>query len=420
MDKKELLKRWALAYTESSLFYVPWRGKDIEGFLSIHVETTSATHSVIIGGIFTLEGKLITKVSFADSYWFQTYLKIGTYVYKEAVSPEGYNLSDNIVFEIKSDRGVHFELTHEILISHYRGNYEKLNMTLNVPNCTIYDLYGGHILHRVSNDDATLIRKIFATPNPESYVKYVSPAYVGSEYNSTLLGNYLYRNQYVNQDNERVTNFKFGYFIKEPENYIGGNYWSQTAVKITWVYGEYLFTSTNYSPVNVKNEQSIYEKWYMTVSKEKLFELYDFIKNNNMAPDYSGSSENAAYYRYSICIDKDGNYYKSWNECPSDEKFWQNVYIFRKGSYVYGLPKEVTLQESKNISTDILNEYNLAIENNIYDMKKYFYGIDHNTDDLHLTTIGSYAKAGAGVYPKSVINQELLDIINNSESGGET
>ena len=25
MDKKELLKRWALAYTEPSLFYVPWR-----------------------------------------------------------------------------------------------------------------------------------------------------------------------------------------------------------------------------------------------------------------------------------------------------------------------------------------------------------------------------------------------------------
>ena len=35
MDKKELLKRWALAYTEPSLFYVPWKGKDIEGFLSI-------------------------------------------------------------------------------------------------------------------------------------------------------------------------------------------------------------------------------------------------------------------------------------------------------------------------------------------------------------------------------------------------
>ena len=25
MDKKELLKRWALAYTEPTLFYVPWR-----------------------------------------------------------------------------------------------------------------------------------------------------------------------------------------------------------------------------------------------------------------------------------------------------------------------------------------------------------------------------------------------------------
>lgn len=25
MDKKELLKRWVLAYTEPSLFYIPWK-----------------------------------------------------------------------------------------------------------------------------------------------------------------------------------------------------------------------------------------------------------------------------------------------------------------------------------------------------------------------------------------------------------
>ena len=60
MDKKELLKRWALAYTEPSLFYVPWNENNDEYFT-----VTIIPH---VDYFDTLTESLITNTTLQDIY----------------------------------------------------------------------------------------------------------------------------------------------------------------------------------------------------------------------------------------------------------------------------------------------------------------------------------------------------------------
>ena len=46
MDKKELLKRWALAYTEPSLFYVPWKRHKSNYYEYITVQFETHEHTI--------------------------------------------------------------------------------------------------------------------------------------------------------------------------------------------------------------------------------------------------------------------------------------------------------------------------------------------------------------------------------------
>lgn len=119
MDVKETLTRWARAYTEPSLFYVPVKKDEshyatvsiyfTEYFISNNIEmeeTIVNTYrtSSIVGAIFSVDGTFIERVTIQPncySYTMNTKLKIeDTYIFKEAISPKGCLLAENTVFRI--------------------------------------------------------------------------------------------------------------------------------------------------------------------------------------------------------------------------------------------------------------------------------------------------------------------------------
>ena len=96
-----------MAYTEPSLFYVPWKKtKEIEVWISNSFYADNSYHKIDhsnIGGIFTPDGKLISKVTFNTTSHhglFIISLKQGTYIYKEAISPNACELSNDVIFTI--------------------------------------------------------------------------------------------------------------------------------------------------------------------------------------------------------------------------------------------------------------------------------------------------------------------------------
>lgn len=142
MDIKETLTRWARAYMEPSLFYVPAKKNkppivevDIiirftESFFyendtveaEVYIMNGYRTSS-IVGAIFTTDGKFVEYVSVDTETYapeYKTKLKKGTYIFKEAVSPKGCLLADDTIFTVD-----HWE----VKIKHKRNGF-KVGATL--------------------------------------------------------------------------------------------------------------------------------------------------------------------------------------------------------------------------------------------------------------------------------------------------
>lgn len=96
MDKRELLKRWALAYTEPSLFYVPWNERNDDEYFTI----TIIPH---VDYFDTLTETLVTDTTLRDiAIKGMTYQEQGMYGGLQEVIIESNNyiakdLNDNIV-----------------------------------------------------------------------------------------------------------------------------------------------------------------------------------------------------------------------------------------------------------------------------------------------------------------------------------
>ena len=127
MDKKELLKRWALAYTEPSLFYVPWRKSNTmcsvlfqhhapmknlsnryyyytgENTDNIIYSTTMFVIYDSQGNFYTKDGKKV-KSDIPIINQNSIYLPKGNYYYKEMRSLIGCKLNyDVIPFSVKEE-----------------------------------------------------------------------------------------------------------------------------------------------------------------------------------------------------------------------------------------------------------------------------------------------------------------------------
>ena len=398
MDKKELLKRWALAYTEPSLFYIPWKN-DKEGRISIN--SGSSYYTTIIGGIFTLDGKLIAKVDFKTSYLFQMNLKKGTYIYKEAVSPEDCELSNDVVVEIESNKTTYVVLTHKSTSSYFKRSYEKINPELYYPITPSepynqYELehynYFDWVLRQYSVEDDSLIRTIYYIKNRNN----ISPSTRYSYSNAISHHNYFFKA--VNYGNI-INQFEFEYDF-EDEIQSTSPIWNDRELGITTV--KQAWTGNHISCAlqgNVTDERA---SWIENLSAEEIFNIYKFIIDNQILP----SSTNAKlYYRvYTIWI-YNNQYYANGAECGYNGFSINLLIYYRQTDVIATYPEEMLLNDNSDYSEDYI------IKNNTTDTSKYFHNGSLN--------IGLYNQR-LSLHTGAFVNQELLDIINNSESGGES
>lgn len=391
MDKKELLKRWALAYIEPSLFYVPWRNNK-EGHITI-----KSDQFPIIGGIFTFEGKLITKVEIKTSIdgWFQMNIKKGTYIYKEAVSPVGCELSDDVIFTVNSGENTYINLKHNSTRSYYTRQYKMIAAYSRDPIST-YRHYGYYnwVLQQI-NESGQLIRTI--NDMSES----------ANEVPSTI---YPYSNNISNHDyylrllNQSFPNTQIKRWRIEFEWYVDNNIisskpnWNDrdlgfTTVRQSWT-GKHMSFLFECDDDEVKKKE-----WISTATFSKIYALYEFIVDNKVPPSIINSK--LRYEKYDIWA-YENQYYSSGAECGYNG-IPLVVYLFTGQTDVtYTYPEEMLLSENVKFSEKYF------IRNNMSDISKYF----------HKATLGVSADGTRlTVTPDSCINQTLLEII---ETGGET
>ena len=255
-----------------------------------------------------------------------------------------------------------------------------------------------------------------AKPIITKYIKENDDFYKYSDTNFMLRETKIteYNYPYQQYGPWRYSELRFGYYVREPTSSIVWWINSQTSSGDgveNRLEGQYLTFSID-TYVRVSDNPTAKEQWILTVTKERLLEIYDFIINNNVEGWY-WSGNGFYFYRYTIYIDESGNYYK---EHSSNTPFGISADVYGKRTISLNLPRSVTLQESEKISENVLEESNLILANYMSNTEKYFHGMTKS--DL-LDKAGRYSQY-ARILTKPQVNQEVLDIINNSESGGET
>lgn len=411
MDRKELLKRWMLGYIEPSLFYVPWKKNNKEGYIRIDCGhfLNGYESNAIIGGIFDLNGKLISKVTFPNGRSFGKYLKKGIYVYKEAVSPKAHELSDEIVFTINSEKVTVIELNHKSRQSIFKRTYEKIDPTLYYPITpsepySTYEFehynYFDWVLRQYSVADDRLLRTIYNVEHSNNITP--SKRYPYSNSNFIAHHNYFFKAIDELYDGQKRNRIEFEYDF-EDEIQTNSQTWNDrdlgySAVKQSWR-GKHISCSVESSANN--SDKAL---WINNSTAEEILNIYKFIVDNQIPP--SSTSTKLYNHRYDIWVYND-QYYGSGAECEYKGFTVPLLVYYRQTDLTQKYPEEMLLSESTDFSEDYV------IENNVDDLSKYF-----NNASL---TVGGYNNDTLHMYPDSVIiNQELLDIINNSESGGET
>ena len=437
MDKKELLKRWVLAYTEPSLFYIPWKKtKEIEVWINNNHYVDNSHHIIDhsnIGGIFTPDGKLISKVTFNTTSHhglFIISLKQGTYIYKEAISPNACELSNDVIFTITNhDYPRKFiNIQHHTAQSFYTVFYKKNNTNINQlsdisndESMIIYNSYEIAVRHYVLKDNQKyqemviddtqpLIREITHNKNKDEHYLYNTYSY---DYMKKEKKEY----EVPGEPKKREVSFSFMHYMEDPVSRV--TWYAESYYPYVYahqkLYGDCLFVHKEY--VNLAdNDFNSIEKWILNVTKEDLFNLYKFIKDSHIPVDkYEESNPKGEWYRmrYYVYVDTNGNYQASYTE---NTEFSITAYIYSYQSLGIRLPRSLVYRESNNIPDNILKDYNLILTDYITDTEKYFHQI---SDTYTPERYGQYMQY-LGIDPQPQINQEVLDIINNSESGGES
>ena len=441
MDKKELLKRMSLWYAEPRLAYIPWREKtqDIEvvfdNCFSGDNDRYAYDTNNVIGGIFSLDGKFIYKVDFPTTSSKKCILKFGKYVYKEAVSPNAHALCDDISFTVSNkDKPIkHIDISHSTTQSFYVASYVKTNNVNTITdngNTIVYDTYDiivrqyalkdGQKYKNINpdntreieiEDDQPLIREITSDGTRPTGFNYTPRLY-----------NYLTKETVLWEDSYKRTfrqmTLMFGYFMKEPtletvwtiNSYVDvPDYINRLAVTEK-LYGDYMYILATEDTKNNDSELTNREKWITNVTKQNLLDIYTFIKNSHMSGKEEKNNQGWVRTRYSVYVDSSGNYHI---DCTDDTMFGISAYIYYYDSMIALIPCSLAFRESKNAIEEEYKYFGLNVTDYILDTEKYFHLL---SDDYTPRTYGMTGQL-LGIDPKPQVNQELLEIINNSTRG---
>lgn len=143
--------------------------------------------------------------------------------------------------------------------------------------------------------------------------------------------------------------------------------------------------------------------WISSLTKEQILSIY---RDTVQSQDIPLNVITERYcYSYSVWV-YDGKYYTNGADCNYDGFTISFALRYGERKLTYGYPRDVLLSE-ESISPD-----NFVVKNHVSNLSKYL-------SDGVIST-GGYEEEILDIFPKnSFINQEILDIINNSESGGE-
>ena len=163
MDKKELLKRWALAYTEPSLFYVPWKKKhstytvEFRRYANIQFsKIVPPSSSRYMDYAYMISDEIY--YSWLNAYYyiydkngnyynsigdkfksekplnFQNTIKLpkGEYFYKEMTSLHGCKLIEGIIAFSVTDE-------HNTIVMHHQANLLSINYNIELEKIDFYE-----------------------------------------------------------------------------------------------------------------------------------------------------------------------------------------------------------------------------------------------------------------------------------------
>ena len=443
MDKKEFLKRMFLWYAEPRLAYIPWREKsqDIEVIFINHFSGDNDRYTYdtnnVIGGIFSLDGKFIYKVDFSTTTFKKCKLKFGEYVYKEAVSPNAHALCGDISFTVsKKDKPTkHIDIQHSATQSFYVASYVKnsnVNTITDNGDTIIYDTYD-IIVRQYALKDGQKYKNINSYNTREIKIEDDQPLIREFTSDGTLPNGFLYNTNcknYLTKKTELWEDFykrtfrrmtlQFGHFMKEPtseavwtiNSYVDNpDYINRLSVSEK-LYGDYLYVLATEDTKNNDSELTNREKWMTNVTKQDLLDIYTFIKDSHMSGKEEKSNQGWVRTRYSVYVDNSGNYH---TDCTDDTMFGISAYIYYYTTIAMLIPCSLAFRESKNAPEEEYKYFGLNVTDYILDTEKYFHLL---SDDYTPTTYGMTGQL-LGIDPKPQVNQELLEIINNS-TGGET
>ena len=157
MDKRELLKRWVLAYTEPSLFYVPWKKNDstytveFRRYANIQFSSKHISSKYYLDYAYMISDEIYYKDLYANYYIydkngnyydiiggkhtsdkiliFSNTIKLpkGEYFYKEMVSVYGCRLIEEIIpFSVTEE--------HNTVVLHHQANLLSVNYNIELEN----------------------------------------------------------------------------------------------------------------------------------------------------------------------------------------------------------------------------------------------------------------------------------------------
>lgn len=484
MDVKETLTRWSRAYKEPSLFYVPAKKNkppivevDIiirftESFFyendtvetEVYIMNGYRTSS-IVGAIFTTDGKFVEYVSVDSTVGtydpiYKTKLKQGTYIFKEAISPKGCLLADDITFTVKKSDDI-------IKIKHKRNGF-KVRVTLEKSShCVLcespiddnnisilnanYQTKGTYnvFYNYYSLYDNSLIRKLEINTFYKDYDGTYFYALAKLNYRDKSL-RYNSNSTYIYNDS-RVSDFHIQQYTDAKNRaryetahirYRNNDSYSNNSTN--WLYrtssdihADTFFINENgleilvetYWNNSINADLSFQENELMNLTEQKMKDAYIFARDKGIFTSYRKDSEigdSASIYLFN------GQFYTRSEATSEISTSGLIVYVYRiRRKYVIyadSASQKISYNVlfSNNIETnDLYDSIELGntgnfkyqryyITDNSTDISKYF-NLDIPTNDNLFT----FNALGIEVFTKEFINNTLLNEINQYKKDGE-
>lgn len=482
MNVKETLTRWSRAYMEPSLFYVPQKTESppvsiiMDFYESFYFSWTTdigdavldgSRAATIVGAIYTEDGRFIERVtpkkifSFSNDLQYQTSLAPGTYIYKEAISPQGCLLADDTVFTVKADT------YNRIIIKHHRNGFNITTTTTKRRKRDMYynynkelfldydymlnssyqcDNYYSICFNYLSLYDNSLIRKI-----ENNDFKNVTRETTFDTYGDVILKNqgqmclvheavyrhekdslYKYKEKSSYNGNNRSVGFEFNYnkeLIETPRS----QSWSLNDYSKNDYEKEYL----GYKPICGKSYFRIFSKFsgrhyiihdnenYSSLSEPEWVQYIEDLSSNKLKEICEFAFSNSKprrgrdYTIYDVFF-KDGKYYATHEECGYHADFAWAIKVVSPIQYDAHAPSNLLLCDTKDIPNDLLmatrtiewgdNENGEVVALKSFTYQKYF------IDDYKEDTSTYFHGIKSNMTRDEILNDSLIQVKDNGST----